>query len=163
MKIDDKRITTLYLPVIDIINEVIPHFKKQHFVGIRKIALFDSKYRKGPNESGISMGRYCAVPGTKTADIEMYFEFYDILPLELKTSKLYLTYLVVSTLMHEVYHHIIRGQHRLRQPKAKKEEMQADRWGDGAVGHIFNKLYPREQYEPEWKKIQDILRDINQI
>ena len=122
MKIKDKRSTTSWVPAVEILNEVLPHFRKQNFAGIRRVVLLDQDYHKGPK----GLGRYCQIDGTKQADLEMYFDWYDGLPQEVRTSKLYLTYMIVSTLMHEVYHHIIRGQHRLRQPKFKTEQDKAD-------------------------------------
>jgi hypothetical protein len=67
--------------------------------------------------------------------------------------------MIVHTLMHEVYHHIVRGQHRLRQPKFKQEQSEADRWAEGAVHHVFEKIFPREEFEPEWIRIQKVLKE----
>lgn len=155
MRIEDKRSTTSWVPAVEILDAAIPHFRKQNFASIRKVVLLDQDYHKGPQ----AIGRYCAINGSKLADVELYFKWYENLPHEARQSKLYLTFMIVSTLMHEIYHHVIRGQHRLRQPDFKTEQQRADRWGDGAAGHVVNKLYPRDQYEPEWKRIQRILRE----
>jgi len=132
MNIDDKRSTTSWVPAVDILNEALPHFRKQNFAGIRRVVLLDQDYHKGPE----ALGRYCPVKGTKQADVELYFEWYDELPEKVRSSRLYLTYMIIQTLMHEVYHHIVRGQHRLRQPKFKTEQAKASQWGEGAVGHL---------------------------
>ncbi|MCH5374762.1 MAG: formylglycine-generating enzyme family protein, partial [Planctomycetes bacterium] len=75
-------------------------------------------------------GRYCPIDGSQQADIEIYFDWLDDLPGELRSSKLFLSYQIVHILMHEVYHHIVRGQRRLRQPKFKKEQSDADEWAN---------------------------------
>ena len=91
MKIDDKRCTSSWVPAVEILNEVIPFFREQNFAGIRRIVLLDQDYHKGSK----ALGRYCAVAGTNRADVELYFEWYNELPEELRESKLYLTYMIV--------------------------------------------------------------------
>lgn len=152
MKIEDKRITTSSVPAVEILNEALPHFLKRNFVGIRKVVLLDQNYHKGPE----AWGHYCPLNGSRQADIEIYFDWVAELPEEVRSSKLYLTYQIVHILMHEVYHHIVRGQHRLRQPKFKQEQMDADRWATGAVAHVFKKLFPRDQHEQEWLKLKSL-------
>ena len=152
MKIDDKRSTTSSVPAVEILNEALPCFQKRNFAGIRKVVLLDQDYHKGPE----AWGRYCPVKGSKQADIEIYFDWVDDLLTEVRSSKLYLTYQIVHILMHEVYHHIVRGQHRLRQPKFKKEQTDADKWATGAVAHVFKKLFPREDHEQEWLRLKDL-------
>jgi hypothetical protein len=155
MKIEDKRSTTSSVPAVEILNEVLPHFQKRNFAGIRSVVLLDQNYHKGP----AALGRYCAIKGTKQADVEIYFEWIDDLPEEVRSSKLYLTYQIVHILMHEVYHHIVRGQHRLRQPKFAKEQTDADRWATGAVAHVFKKVFPREQHEQEWLRLKALAEE----
>ena len=112
----------------------------------------DTDYRKDD-----AAGRYVPIRGTNRADIEMYFDWYTTFSPEALESALLLTYLVTNTLMHEIYHHIVRGQKRLKRPSGAVEEKDAAQWAKGAVGHVFRELYPRERFEPHWQQVLAVL------
>ena len=69
MKVVDERDSTKFLPIVEIVDEIVPLFRKQHFVGIRRLVLLDEDYRRGRGAAG----RYCPVKGSDQADIETFF------------------------------------------------------------------------------------------
>lgn len=154
MEIIDKRKSTAWVPAIEVLNEALPVFRKENFKGIRNIVLMDKDYR---NSTQNVSGRYCKIDGTNQADIEMFFDWHETLPTDLKESRLYIFYQVTSTLLHEIYHHIIRGQKRLRRPPLK-EETAATKWAASGAMFAIKKTFSREDHEDEWNRIKDTIR-----
>jgi hypothetical protein len=148
VKIEDRRQETMWINAKEILETIIPTLSAKNLVGIRKIVLLDNDYHRG--EKGL--GRYLLHSGGTSADIEMYFDYYSSLPVEAQNSSIYLTYLISETLLHEIYHHIIRGQKRLKRPSLKDEEKNAHKWAQGGVNHIMKKLGILEEYEAEMAK-----------
>jgi hypothetical protein len=157
VKIEDRRVTSSWVPAVQILEEVIPLFRQEHFGGIRRIVLLDHDYHANRRVARAS-GRYCPIKGTKAADVEIYFSHLSTLPEEVKTNQMLLTYLITETLMHEIYHHLVRGQQKLRRPSFKQEQKAAGRWAFAAVCHVFRRLFPGEDADAEWKRIDQILK-----
>lgn len=157
MKIEDRRVTSSWVPAVQVLEEVIPLFRQEHFVGIRRIVLLDDDYHANRRVARAA-GRYCPIQGTKAADVEIYLGHLSTLPEEVKTKRMLLTYLITKTLMHEIYHHLISGQQKLRKPSFKEEQKAADRWAFSAVAHVFRQLFPGEEADAEWKRIDQILK-----
>ncbi len=155
VKIDDRRVTTSWIPVVQILEEVIPLFKKEHLAGIRSIILLDDDYRAGRHVPAAA-GRYCQIQRSRAGDIEIFLAHLSTLPGELQTNRMLLTYLMTETLAHEVYHHLVRGQQKLRRPSYKEEQKAADRWAFAAVRQVFHRLFPGQ--EAEWSRIDRILK-----
>jgi len=70
MKIVDKRNRYTWVPAKDILGEIIPLFRKEHFVGIRQIILLDKNYHKRKNVSGL----YLPIKNTTFSDIEKHIQ-----------------------------------------------------------------------------------------
>ena len=85
MKVVDERDSTKFLPIVEIVDEIVPLFRKQHFVGIRRLVLLDEDYRRGRGAAG----RYCPVKGSDQADIEMFFSHLAELPADVRDSRVY--------------------------------------------------------------------------
>ena len=152
-RIEDQRKRHLWIPAVDILEAIIPLFRAEHFAGICCILLLDENCDSG--ESGGA--RYMPLKKTNTADIHMYFSDLDDLPDVARQSRMYLTYRLTLALMHEVYHHKVRSQKKLKRPKRALEEKRANKWAQEAVTHVFTNLYPRETHEEEWKAVQAAL------
>ena len=155
MKIDDRRVTSSWVPAVQVLEQIIPLMRKEHFAGIRSIVLLDHDYHANRRVARAS-GRYCPTQGTRAADIEMYFDHFSSLPEEVKTNRMVLTYFITETLMHEVYHHVVRGQRKLRRPPFKDEQKAAGRWAFAAIGHVARQLFPGQ--EAEWKRLEEFFK-----
>jgi hypothetical protein len=108
--------------------------------------------RGGPKED--CLARYRTIPGTRAADIELYFYHFNVAPPEARNSELYLTYQVVQSLLHEIFHHWIRHKNR-RRPTAKVEDTNADRWASQAAMNFVPQILgrPNDELAREWKLI----------
>lgn len=78
--------------------------------------------------------RYCRVDETEQAEVESYFDCYQGIQEKAKTNWICFTYQIVRTLMHEIFHHLVRGQQHLRRPRLEIEETRAKEWADRMVG-----------------------------
>ncbi len=72
---------------------------------------------------------------------------------------MYLTWRLLCSLGHELYHHRIRGQKKIRRPKFKQEQKNADVWGVKTISPIFAAVYPKDLYEKEWNLIAQKIRE----
>jgi hypothetical protein len=147
--IEDLRETTCWVPARRAVEAALPLIGIENLTGIRKIVLAD---RGGPKEE--CWGRYRAVPGTRAADIELYFYHFNVAPPEARNSELYLTYQVVQSLLHEIYHHWIRHKNR-RRPTVKIEDTNADRWASQAAMKFVTQILgcTKEELAREWKLV----------
>jgi hypothetical protein len=75
---------------------------------------------------------------------------------------MYVSFLLLKALFHELYHHRVRGQRLVRQPKFEKEQNAADNWALRTIYPVFAKKFPGKEYETEWNRIQDKIRDLNE-
>ncbi|MDY6856487.1 MAG: hypothetical protein SWO11_17645 [Thermodesulfobacteriota bacterium] len=156
MKINDKRITSSWIPAVSILEEIIPHIKNSYLVGIRSIILLDKDYHQDKKTK--ALGRYAPIPGSNSANIEIYLESLSSMPDLAKNSRMYLSYLISRILMHEIYHHIVRGQGIKQMQRFKVEEGAADKWSLREVDSFFEKLFPADEYEEEWNNIHEAKR-----
>ena len=142
----DLRETTCWVPARRAVEAALPLIGMANLAGIRKIVLAD---RGGPKED--CLARYRAIPGTRAADIELYFYHFNTAPPEARNSELYLTYQVVQSLPHEIYHHWIRHKNR-RRPTSKIEDTNADRWASQAAMKFVPQILgrPKEEVASEW-------------
>ncbi len=152
MKIEDQRKETSWVPAISILEEFQPKFDQKYFVGIKKIILLDEDYHTNDVFSK-AYARYLKIPRTKFANIELYFNRFQNLADEAKQSRQYLSFYILHSLVHELYHHRIRGQKKIRKPKFKKEQNKANEWADSILFPIFREYFPKEKYEDEWNEI----------
>lgn len=72
---------------------------------------------------------------------------------------MYLAWRLLCSLGHELYHHRIRGQKKIRRPKFKQEQKNADEWGVKTISPIFASVYPKDLYEKEWNLIVQKIRE----
>jgi hypothetical protein len=122
-KIEDCRRHALETPAVEVLERILPLVPADYLRGIRSILLLDRDYR------GIKAGgRYVALRGTRLANIELFLDSYGSLPETLRTSRVYVTFYLGWVLMHELYHHRVRGQKRLRKTTDQLEDQRADRW-----------------------------------
>jgi hypothetical protein len=150
MEIEDLRRASSWMPAVSILEEFIPRLDATYFAGIKKIILLDKDYHK---DKKVTAARYIPIRGTKFASIEFYLGQFSTLPEEAKQSRMYLTWQLLFFLVHELYHHRVRGQKIIRRPKFKQEQNDADQWAVKIVTPIFVAVYPNELYEGEWKLI----------
>jgi hypothetical protein len=151
MEIEDRRVTSSWVPATAILTRTIPLAPKSHIAGIRKIVLLDDDYHT-KNPALTAAARYCRIPRSRAADIELYLGVLNDWPEAVKTSEMFLTYHIMKGMMHELYHHLVHGQRILRTPAKAVEEKQAERWASDAVNRMFCKLFPGEEYAAEWKE-----------
>jgi len=145
------------MPAIEIFEEFIPKLDPIFFAGIRKLILLDNDYHK--DKKVTAAARYVPIQGTKSANIEFYLGHFSTLPEEAKQSRMYLTWRLLCSLGHELYHHRIRGQKKIRRPKFKQEQKNADEWGVKTINPIFAAVYPKDLYEKEWNLIVQKIRE----
>ncbi len=151
MKIDDKRIDTSWVPAVSILKEFIPKFNKKYFSGIDKIILVDEDYHVS-DCFGKAYGRYIRLKGAKSAHIELYFDRFNNLPEDVKESRIYLSYYILRTLLHELYHHKLCHK-KIRKPKFEKEQKRADKWAESVLDPIFSESFPKKKYDGELDEI----------
>jgi hypothetical protein len=144
--IEDRRQTTCWVPAQRTIEAVLPLIGAKELAGIRKIVLAD---RGGPRED--AWARYRSIAGTRAADIELYFYHFNEAPPEARESEFYLTYQVIQSLLHEIYHHWIRHKNR-RRPTSKMEDSNADRWASQVAIKFVQQILgrPKEDLTSEW-------------
>lgn len=157
VEIEDVRANSSWAPAVSILETFMPKIDPKYFVGIRKIVLLDKDYHRDKRVQ--ATGRYIPIEGTRGGDIELYLEYLSELPDEAKNSRMYLTYRILKTLAHELYHHRVRGQRIERRPKFEQEQKRADQWAAKIVKPIFAEVFPREKYESEWVLIQQKLTE----
>lgn len=150
MEIVNKLDKSKCIPVVDILNRIIPLFRSENFVGIRRIVLLDKNYHDQTHARGL----YMPIPNTRKADIELYFDYLSKYPPSVVKEEIFLAYVLTETLAHEMYHHIVRGQRRIRKHSDEQEEIDATKWAQGAIRHVFERLYPREHFEDKWNHIK---------
>lgn len=89
----------------------------------------------------------------------IYFKRFLNLPDEAKQSKFYITYTILSTLVHELYHHRIRGQKKLCKPKFDQEQSDADNWAQQVLSPIMTERFPKDKFENEWNEVQKKIKE----
>jgi hypothetical protein len=151
MEIEDLRKDSSWMPAVSILEEFIPKLDPAYFAGIKKLILLDNDYHK--DKKVTAAARYVPIPGTNFASIEFYLGHFSSLPEEAKQSRMYLTWCLLCSLAHELYHHRVRGQRKIRRPKFKQEQKNADKWALNTINPIFANVYPKDLYEKEWNLI----------
>jgi hypothetical protein len=124
IEIENQRGESSWVPAIEILREAIPHISDKNSPGIRKIVLLDKDYH-GNRRAG---ARYVPIKGTNRADIEMYLNHYNDMPDKLKSNRIFIGFALLSTLFHELYHHIVRFHKKKDQPNFNMEQRRADNW-----------------------------------
>jgi len=157
MEIEDLRKDSSWIPAISILEEFIPKLDPAYFIGIKKIVLLDKDYRKEKKEP--ASARYVKIQGTKFANVELYLNHFSNLPEEAKQSRMYFAWCLLTSLAHELYHHRVRGQRRIRQPKYKQEQRNADQWAHKTICPIFSQAFPKDPYEKEWNLVVQKIRE----
>jgi len=157
MRIEDHRNHSSWIPAISILEEFIPQIDQKYFIGIKKVILFDHDYHKDKKRQAAA--RYVPVRGTKFADIELYLDYFNNFPDAAKKSRMFIVWKILISLVHELYHHRIRGQNKVRRPKFEREQKDADMWAVKVVKPIFLQTFPQDQYEKEWINIENQFRE----
>ena len=157
MKIEDNRKASSWVPAISILEEFIPKIDQKYFIGIKKIVLLDKDYRN--EKKAPAFARYVPINRTKFANIEFYLDSMSDLPDEAKKSRMVLSWRILISLAHELYHHRVRGQKLIRRPNYKQEQKDADQWAMETINQIFIKVYPAEKYSDEWNKIEQKIKE----
>jgi len=158
MKIEDKRSDTLWVPATSILEEFIPKVDRTFFIGIKNIILLDEDFRANSILDKAN-GRYIQISGTNLANIELYFDRFTNLPDEAKRSRLYLVHTILSTLLHELYHHQVRGLKKKRKPRLKKEQSDANIWARKILEPIILENSQGEKNKAEWDLIQKKIQE----
>ena len=154
-KIVDRRSESQSLEVERMLWLVCEALGPKPFVGIRTVHLFDTDYL-GRDASG----RYVPVKGTGMGDIEMFFSHYLELDSRLLDSPVYLQFLVTSTLMHEVYHHMVRQRKIFRKKGRETEEREASEWALKVTKLVLRRTFPESEYGEEFVRIREVQREI---
>jgi hypothetical protein len=142
---------------VEILEAVLPYLRTSDLAGIRKLLLLDREYERRPDGKRLA-GRYVPIDGTRMADIELYVQNHvEAVPTELMSNRLFLTWLFAGTLLHELFHHRVRGQARERRPPTKAEEVKARRQADAEASRILFILFPMEQYRDERTHVRRVL------
>jgi hypothetical protein len=157
MQIEDLRKDSSWMPAVSILEEFIPKLDPTYFAGIKKIILLDNDYHK--EKKVTAAARYVPIRGTKLASLEFYLGHFSTLPEEAKQSRMYLTWRLLFSLAHELYHHRVRGQNRIRRPKFEREQKNADEWALKTINPIFAAVYPKDLYEKEWNLIVQKIKE----
>ncbi len=139
------------MPAVSILDEFIPKLDPTYLAGIRKLILLDNDYHK--DKKVTAAARYVPIRGTKFASVELYLGHFSTLPEEAKQSRMYLTWRLLCSLAHELYHHRVRGQRKIRQPNFRQEQKNADEWAVKTINPILAAVYPKNLYEKEWNLI----------
>jgi len=151
MEIEDLRKDSCWMPAVSILDEFIPKLDPTYLAGIRKLILLDNDYHK--DKKVTAAARYVPIRGTKFASVELYLGHFSTLPEEAKQSRMYLTWRLLCSLAHELYHHRVRGQRKIRQPNFRQEQKNADEWAVKTINPILAAVYPKNLYEKEWNLI----------
>ena len=156
MEIIDYRKKWVNIPAVEILNKAIPVFRKENLQGIRRILLKDICLGLPPSYNKCHVkGRYCSIKNSKEADIELFFEWFKIFPEELKKNDLYLHFYIIQIFLHEIYHHIVRGQKRIKKMKYYEEENNCEKWAYGGAIYAVEKIFTKEEMESKSNEIKD--------
>jgi hypothetical protein len=156
-RIEDNLIEHTELPAREILDAILTRIPSTWVVGIRKIALLDHEYQPRADGKG-AVARYVPVAGTKMADVEIYVgNCLQIVPPSLRASCLFWTWVFAGRLLHELFHHVVRGRQRVRRPTARAEERQADRWADRETTRVLWELFPVDLHRNEYERIRTAL------
>jgi len=150
MKIVDQRVQSAQIPVTLLLEDLLKRIEPRHLTGIRRIILLDRDCRRRKKPS---IARYVPIRGTRTAEIELYMEHLLELPDRARKNRIYLARYLLKALLHEIYHHRIRGLRTHRKPPDKKEEIDADRWASETMAEILSDRFGKEVFESEMKQI----------
>ena len=157
MTIEDARTVSFSIPAVEIVQAIVSCLPKERLAGIRKIWLFDYDYEPRP-DGRRRAGQYVPVKGTRMADVELFIQNQiDGSPAELRSNRLFLTWLFAGTLAHELFHHLVRGQQATSRPTAKAEEAKARRAADSEARRIMLTLFPLEIHRAEHENVKRIL------
>lgn len=152
LEIVDNRIELTWVPAERLLRQALPCFKSSALAGIRRIVLADRDPRP-KKRSGGARARYSPIGRTRSAEILIFFEFFETLPDTLKKSDLYLTFLLLQSLLHELHHHKVRGHRTVRRPKSGQEEDDAARIAQAGASLFVKQLYPPDQQRQEWEEM----------
>ena len=155
MTIDDKRQVSKWVPAVALLRPILSFIPQEYTKGIRKIILLDSDCHQSQSTA---RGRYVAIDRTNFADVEIYLQTFETIPGRLRENKVFLTYQLAVILMHELYHHSVRGLRIRRKRKDKQEEAKAENWSLRRAEDVLHKIYPPDQFKAEYEKITEIHR-----
>ncbi len=158
MRITDKSGLSKIFPVLEVLEKIVLHVPKRYTRGLKQITLLDHDY----HEHEAALARYLEIEGTHSAEIELYLEDFLAYPESLLMNRFFLTWQFSIILMHEVYHHRVRGLHRLKKPKDRIEESNADRWAVTETARIFDEIYPARRYKKEFREAGPLLDKMKQ-
>ena len=145
------------MPALDILESIVALIPNKYLHGIRSIVLFDEAYDSSRDK--IVGARYVSLSGTTRADIYIFFQRYDMFNEVLRENKIYLTYSLSKSLLHELYHHASYTLKLTRKKEDKEEEQNAEKWGKVKSDYIISKIYPYEKHREEYDEIKKLERE----
>jgi hypothetical protein len=153
MRIVDKRELSRSIPAPEVFSSIVKEIPAKLTKGIRELVLLDRDYHV---HNG-ALARYIEIEGTHAADIEVYVG--DILeyPETLQQNEFFLTWQFSLILMHEVYHHMVRGLHERKKPTDKREERDADQWAKTEATRIFQAIFPPSRLGKKHREAREFL------
>lgn len=141
------------LPRLKDLKRAFALLEPSSITGIREVRFYDQDPRAN-RENPPAYARYVPLNEPRRANIEVYFWRIEGLPDALRESDLYLVFLILRSVAHELYHHRIRGQRRLRKPKQHSEETHATKYGQKVASRIVHRLYPRFLHPLTWWRMR---------
>jgi len=97
------------------------------------------------------------IEGTHAAEIELYIGDLLEYPKALQQNEFFLTWQLSLILMHEVYHHRVRGLHERKKPSDKDEEQKADFWARTEAHRIFTEIFPHSSLGKRSREAKEFL------
>ena len=157
IKIEDKRGNSEADGIVDSLNNVISHITPEYMNGVRRIVLLDRDYHQS---NSTVRGRYVQLGSSKRADIEIYVETL-LAPLSesLKNEEIFIAYQLAVIVMHELYHHSIRGLNIRRYPKKNAEEKQANSWAIEESTKLLHEMFPAKKFMLDYERITRARRE----
>jgi hypothetical protein len=153
MRIVDKREQSRDIPAPEIFSSIIQEIPSNLKRGIKELVLLDRDY----HEHGGALARYIEVEGTHAAEIEVYVGDFLEYPETLQQDEFFLTWNFSLILMHEVYHHMVRGLHERKKPSDKHEELEADQWAKTEATKIFRAIFPPSRLGKKHREAREFL------
>lgn len=154
MRIVDKRGCSRGVPAVEALIEIVQHLPERYTRGIKRLVLMDRDY----HEHGDALARYMEIEGTHSAEIELYLDDFLDYPDVLLDNRFLMTWQLSVILLHEIYHHVVRGLHEKRKPSDKREEADADRWALTEARKIFEKVFPAVKYKKELRDAGEFIK-----
>ncbi len=138
----------LQLDVKAILEKIIDNAPENLFVGLNRIVVLDTDYRKS------AIGRHRHMKDG-SYEIEIMMDNFDIFPKELLEEEMIITLQVSQVFFHEIYHHK-NGINNKKPLKKSKDEELADVFGKRMTKKVMNKIYTKDEGKAIKAKIAEL-------